>query len=73
MTSIKNVGASIANFGIMTVSSFKNARASGLSLGQSFLTAGKDAGSFISKGVGVVAGLAGITAGSALTYASMRD
>ena len=73
LTSVKNAGASIANFGIMTVSSFKNARASGLSLGQSFLTAGKDAGSFISKGVGVVAGLAGITAGSALTYASMRD
>ena len=73
LTSVKNAGASIASFGIMTVSSFKNARASGLSLGQSFLTAGKDAGSFISKGVGVVAGLAGITAGSALTYASMRD
>ena len=72
-TSIKNTIGSISSFGIMTVSSFKNARASGLSLGQSFVQAGKDAGSFISKGAGVVAGLAGITAGSALTYATMKD
>lgn len=35
--------------------------------------AGKDAGSFISKGAGVVAGLTGITAGSALTYATIKD
>lgn len=72
-TSIKNTVASISNFGIMMVSSFKNARASGLSLGKSFVQAGKDAGSFISKGAGVVAGLTGITAGSALTYATMKD
>lgn len=72
-TSIKNTVASISNFGIMTVRSFKNARASGLSLGKSFVQAGKDAGSFISKGAGVVAGLTGITAGSALTYATMKD
>ena len=72
-TSIKNTIASISSFGIMTVSSFKNARASGLSLGQSFIQAGKDASSFITKGAGVVAGLAGITAGSALTYATMKD
>lgn len=72
-TSIKNTIGSISSFGIATVSSFKNARANGLSLGQSFVQAGKDAGSFISKGAGVVAGLAGITAGSALTYATMKD
>ena len=73
ITSIKNMIGSISSFGIMTVSSFKNARASGLSLGQSFIQAGKDAGSFITKGAGVVAGLAGITAGSALSYATMKD
>lgn len=72
-TSIKNTIGSISSFGIATVNSFKNARASGLSLGKSFIEAGKDAGSFISKGTGVVAGLAGITAGSALTYATMKD
>lgn len=72
-TSIKNTIGSISSFGIATVNSFKNARASGLSLGKSFIEAGKDAGSFISKGTGVVAGLAGITAGSALTYAAMKD
>lgn len=73
LTSIKNTIGSISSFGIATVNSFKNARASGLSLGQSFITAGKDASSFISKGAGVVAGLAGITAGSALSYATMKD
>lgn len=72
-TSIKNTIASISSFGIMTVSSFKNARASGLSLGKSFVQAGKDAGSLLSTGTKLVAGLAGITAGSALTYASMKD
>ncbi len=72
-TSIKNTIGNISSFGVATVSSFKNARASGLSLGESFVQAGKDAGSFISKGAGVVAGLAGITAGSALTYATMKD
>lgn len=34
---------------------------------------GQGLSSFVSKGVGVVAGLAGITAGSALTYATMKD
>ena len=34
---------------------------------------GQGLSSFISKGAGVVAGLAGITAGSALTYATMKD
>lgn len=71
--SIKNATGSIATFGISTVSYFKQARASGLSLGQSFLEAGKGAKDLIGKGAGVVAGLAGITAGSALTYATMKD
>lgn len=73
ITSIKNTIGSISSFGIMTVSSFKNARASGLSFGQSLITAGKDAKSFLSTGTKLVAGLAGITAGSALTYATMKD
>lgn len=73
LTSIKNVAANIATFGVVTVSSFKDARASGLSLGKSFITAGKDATSLLSTGTKLIAGLAGITAGSALTYATMKD
>ena len=73
VTGIKKVIANISTFGIMTVSSFKNARASGLNLGESFVTAGKDATGFIGKTGGVIAGLAGITAGSALSFATMRD
>ena len=71
--SIKNTAGSIATFGIGVVKSFKDARASGLSLGKSFLEAGSSAKDLIGKGAGVVAGLAGITAGSALTYATMKD
>ena len=73
ITSIKNTAGSIATFGIGVVKSFKDARASGLSLGKSFLEAGSSAKDLIGKGAGVVAGLAGITAGSALTYATMKD
>ena len=71
--SIKNTTGSIATFGIGVVKSFKDARASGLSLSKSFLEAGNSAKDLIGKGAGVVAGLAGITAGSALTYATMKD
>lgn len=73
LTSIKNTTGSIATFGIGVVKSFKDARTSGLSLGKSFLEAGSCAKDLIGKGAGVVAGLAGITAGSALTYATMKD
>ena len=41
--------SNVSSFGIMTVSSFKNARANGLSFGKSLLQAGKDAGSFLGK------------------------
>ena len=71
--SIKNTTGSIATFGIGVVKSFKDARASGLSLSKSFSEAGKTAKDLIGKGAGVAAGLAGITAGSALTYATMKD
>lgn len=71
--SIKNTTGSIATFGIGVVKSFKDARASGLSLSKSFSEAGKTAKDLIGKGAGIVAGLAGITAGSALTYATMKD
>ena len=71
--SIKNTTGSITTFGIGVVKSFKDARASGLSLGKSFLEAGSTAKDLISKGAGLVAGLAGITAGSTLTYATMKD
>ena len=71
--SIKNTTGSIATFGVGVVKSFKDARASGLSLSKSFLEAGSSAKDLIGKGAGLVAGLAGITAGSALTYATMKD
>lgn len=71
--SIKNTAGSIATFGIGVVKSFKDARASGLSLGKSFLEAGSSAKDLIGKGAGLVAGLAGITTGSTLTYATMKD
>lgn len=73
ITSIKNTAGSIATFGIGVVKSFKDARASGLGLGKSFLEAGSCAKDLIGKGAGVVAELAGITAGSALSYATMKD
>ena len=71
--SIKNTTGSIATFGIGVVKSFKDARASGLSLGKSFLEAGSSAKDLIGKGTGLVAGFSGITAGSALTYSTMKD
>ena len=71
--SIKNTTGSIATFGIGVVKSFKDARASGLSLGKSFLEASNTAKDLIGKGAGLVAGLAGIAAGSTLTYATMKD
>ena len=71
--SIKNTTGSIATFGTGVVKSFKDARASGLSLGKSFLEAGNSAKDLIGKGAGLVAGFAGITAGSALTYSTMKD
>lgn len=73
ITSIKNTTGSIATFGIGVVKSFKDARASGLSLSKSFVEAGSTAKDLIGKGAGVVAGLAGITAGSTLTNATMKD
>ena len=71
--SIKNTTASISIFGIGVVKSFKDARASGLSLSKSFLEAGSTAKDLIGKGKGLVAGLAGIAGGSALTYSAMKD
>ena len=72
-TSIKNTAGSIATFGIGVVKRFKDARASGLSLSKSFIEAGSTAKDLIGKGAGTLAGLAGIAAGSTLTYATMKD
>lgn len=72
-TSIKNTIGSISSFGIMTVSSFKNARASGLSLGQSFIQAGKDGLNLVPTSVKVAGGLAGIVSSGTLAYKAMED
>lgn len=73
LTSIKNTIGSISSFGIATVNSFKNARASGLSLGQSFITAGKDAMNLVPTSVKVGAGILGITTSCVSAYNSMKQ
>ncbi len=73
ITSIKNTIANVSSFGIITTSSFKNARANGLSLGKSFISAGKDAMSLIPTGVKVAGGLTGLVIGTLSAYNSMNQ
>ena len=72
-TSIKNTIGSISSFGIMTVKSFKNARASGLSLGKAFIEAGKDGLNLVPTSVKVAGGLAGIVSSGMLAYKAMEN
>ena len=71
-TSIKNTIASIATFGISTVSYFKDARASGLSLGKSLIQTGKDALNLVPTSVKVTTGIIGLGTSFVTAYSSME-
>lgn len=71
--SIKNTAGSIATFGIGVVKSFKDARASGLSLGKALIQTGKDASNLIPTSVKVTAGIAGLATSCITAYSSMKE
>lgn len=72
ITSIKNTAGSIGTFGIGVVKSFKDARASGLSLGKSFKEAGKQAMDLIPTSVKVAGGIAGIVTSCVSSYNALQ-
>lgn len=73
ISSIKKTSGNISTFGSLVIESFQKSRASGLSLGKSFVKAGEDAMSLVPTSVKVVGGLTGLVSSSTLAYSAMQD
>lgn len=73
ISSIKKTSGNISTFGSLVIESFQKSRASGLSLGKSFVKAGEDAMKLVPTSVKVVGGLTGLVTSSTLAYSAMQD